>query len=247
MRDKGTRQHPQIFCIVSESMPATYSSTDWGEKRKGDWCSGDNFLPVPKTGMKIYLWRKNNNLKADDCLTANLSSLWARRHIENSLSLSPWRREVGQESRPNIYFWCAGRGSSLMCLTAAPQQHFLGQVPLYPKEELSTINYVATEHACRDTGNNQRKNCVRSHQVSMDHKTRWHHREWGDMHVWVARKGIPASKNKQNVREVLEEVSWEVQVQRPWGAGFWKQTQVSWQHLVALVWGCYDSSWWFRL
>lgn len=67
MRGKGARleevMHSQIFCIVSESMPATYSSTDWGEKRKGDWCSGDNFLPVPKTGMKIYLWRKKNTQK----------------------------------------------------------------------------------------------------------------------------------------------------------------------------------------
>lgn len=62
MTGKGTRlevvMHSQIFCIVLESMPATYLSTDWVEKWKGDGCSGDNFLPVAKTGMKIYLWRK---------------------------------------------------------------------------------------------------------------------------------------------------------------------------------------------
>lgn len=79
MRGDGARLeegvHSQIFCIVWESTPATSSSTHWGEKRKGDCCSGDNFLPVPNTGMKTYLWRKKTKKQSKGWWLPNCQSI----------------------------------------------------------------------------------------------------------------------------------------------------------------------------
>lgn len=154
----------------------------------------DENLPLKKKQQQSEGWWLPN------CQSVLPSGQETQRELPVSVSMATGGGTRIKTKHLLLMCW---ESSSLTCLTAAPQQHLLGQVPLYPQEEPSTINPVATEQASRDIGSNQGKKCVGSHQVSMNYKTRGHGREWGDVHVWVVRKGIPASKNKQEAREVL--------------------------------------------